>query len=51
MNKSKSRSSKMKALAIATNDQSNFSSTVASKFWNGPAFGSRPKNAGLSFHQ
>jgi hypothetical protein len=44
MNKSKSRSSRMKALAIATNDQSNFSSTVASKFWFGPI---GPKSAGL----
>jgi hypothetical protein len=42
MNKSKSRSSRMKALAIATNDQSNFSSTVESKLWD-PG----PKSAGL----
>ena len=45
MNKSKSRSSKMKALAIATNDQSNFSSTVVSKYWVGPI--KWPKSAGL----
>ena len=35
----------MKALAIAMNYQSNFSSTVASKFWDGPI--KWPKSAGL----